>query len=102
MSVEPSTVPVFTEGELMLIKIGLDCYCIQLYLIYCSLLLCTLPLVVIEYVYDAIVCSPVNVVEAIQSVTELVVSDAISCNENDSDCILYESYVVISSSLFGK
>ena len=55
-----------------------------------------------HYVYDAIVCSPVSIVQAIQSITELVVNDAISCNEIDSDCILYESYVVMSSSLFGK
>ena len=60
------------------------------------------PVVVIEFVYNATVCSPVNINEAIQTITEMIVNDSISCKEIDSDCILYESYVVISSSLFGK
>ena len=61
-----------------------------------------LPVVVIEFVYNATVCSPVNIMQAIQTITEMIVNDSISCEEIDSDCILYESYVLISSSLFGK
>ena len=60
------------------------------------------PVVVIEFVYNATVCSPVNIMEAIQTITEMIVNDSISCKDIDSDCILYESYVVISSLLFGK
>ena len=58
--------------------------------------------VVIEFTYNATVCSPVNIVEAIQTVTEFTVDESISCAEASSDCIVYESDIVISSSLLGK
>ena len=50
----------------------------------------------------ASVCSTVNIMEAIQTVTEEIIEDSISYNVSSYGCILYESYFVISSSLFGK
>ena len=54
-----------------------------------------------EYSFDAVVCDPISVERAIQSTTESIVANAVSCDGNTSDCISYNSFVQIISNFKG-
>ena len=56
----------------------------------------------IDFIYAATVCGPIDIEQAIQSITEEVVDNSVSCSGTSVDCISYDAQVVIFSFINGS
>jgi len=56
--------------------------------------------VVIIFTYNAVVCSQLDIEQALQTITESVVDDSINCAGFSDDCISYNSQVEISAFIY--
>ena len=54
-----------------------------------------------EFIFDAVVCGSVNTELALQSISENIAANAVSCDGILSDCISYDSFVEITSEFIG-